>query len=42
MKKVKKAREESLRERMLLLFELGKEMGEDRTKGGNKYDKTLI
>ncbi len=26
---------------MLLLFELGKEMEEDRMKGGNKYNKTL-
>ena len=41
IKKVKKAREESTKERMLLSFELGKEMGEDRAKGGNKHDKTL-
>ena len=41
IKKVKEAREESSKERMLLLFELGKEMEEDRMKGGNKYNKTL-
>ena len=41
MKKVKEAREESSKERMLLLFELRKEMGDNRTNGGNKYDKTL-
>ncbi len=41
MKKVKEAREESLKERMLLFFELGKEIGEDKTKRGSKYDKTL-
>src|SRR6266498_994011 len=41
MKKVKKAKEESSKKRMLLFFELGKEMGEDKAKGGNKYDKTL-
>ncbi len=41
MKKVKEAREELLKERILLLFELGKEIEEDRTKGGSKYNKTL-
>ena len=41
MKKVKEAREESSKEKMLLLFELGKEMGEDRMKGKSKYNKTL-
>ena len=41
MKKVKEAREESSKEKMLLLFELGKEIGEDRMKRESKYDKTL-
>ena len=41
MKKVKEAREESTKERMLLSFELGKEIGEDRVNRENKYDKTL-
>ena len=41
MKKVKEAKKESLKERMLLLFELEKEMREDRTKEKSKYDKTL-
>ncbi len=41
IKKVKEAKEESSKERMLLLFELGKEIGEDKTKGESKYDKTL-
>ena len=41
MKKVKEVKEESTKEQMLLLFELGKEMGEDRVNGGNKNDKTL-
>ena len=41
MKKVREAREKSTKERMLLLFELEKEMREDRMNGGNKYDKTL-
>ena len=41
IKKVKEAREESTKERMLLFFELGKEMGKDRVNGGNKFDKTL-
>ena len=41
MKKVKEARKESSQVRMLLLFDLGKEMGKDKIKGGNKYDKSL-
>ena len=41
LKKAKKARKKLTKERMLLFFELGKEMGEDRVNGGNKYDKTL-
>ncbi len=39
LRKVKKAREESTKERMLLLLELGKEMDEDNVKKGNRYDK---
>ena len=35
MKKVKEAREESTKERMLLSFELGKEIGEDRVNREN-------
>ena len=41
MKKIKEAREELSKDRMLLLFELEKEIEEDRMKGGSKYDKTL-
>ena len=41
LKKVKEIREESTKERMLLSFELGKEIKEDRVNGRNKYDKTL-
>ena len=41
IKKVKEVKEESSKERMLFLFELGKEIEEDKTKGGSKYDKTL-
>jgi len=41
MKKVKEAREESTKERMLLSFELGKEIGENRINEGNKHNKTL-
>ncbi len=41
MKKVKEAREESTKERILLSFELGKKMEEDRINRGNKYDKSL-
>jgi len=41
MKKVKEVRKESSQVRMLLLFDLGKEMGKDKIKGGNKYDKSL-
>ena len=42
MKNLKEAREESSKERMLLLFELGKEMGEDRVNGRNKFNKVLV
>ena len=41
LKKVKEAREKLTKDKMLLLFELGKEMGEDYTKRRNKFDKTL-
>ena len=41
MKKVKNAREKSMKDRMLLLFELGKKMEKDRMKEENKFDKTL-
>jgi len=41
LKKVKEAKEESIKERMLLSFELEKEMGEERINRGNKYDKFL-
>jgi len=41
LKKVKKAREKSTKERMLLSFELEKEIGEDRVNRRKKYDKTL-
>ena len=38
LRKVKKVREEFTKERMLLLLEFGKEIGEDNIKKGNKYD----
>ncbi len=41
MKKIKEARSESTKEQMLLLFELEKEIGEDRVNRGNKNDKTF-
>ena len=40
-KKVKKTRKEITKEKMLLLFELGKELKKDYNFGGNKYDKQL-
>ncbi len=41
MKKVKEAREELSKERILLLFKLEKKIGKDKMKGRNKYNKTL-
>jgi len=38
---VKKVKEESIKDRILLLFELEKEIGEDRVEGGNKYNKLI-
>ena len=35
-KQIKKKKQESTRDRMLLHFELGKELGEEYIKGGNK------
>src|SRR6266542_6558332 len=40
-KKIKKAKEESTEEKMLLLFELGKELGEEYVRGGNKNYKMI-
>src|SRR6266542_1645273 len=40
-KKIKKIGEKSTEEKMLLLFELGKELGEEYTLGGNKNYKTI-
>ena len=41
IKKVKEARGELTKEKMLLFFKLGREMREDRVNGRNKHDKTL-
>ncbi len=39
-KKIKKVKEESTEEKMLLFFEQGKELGDKYTLGGNKNYKT--
>src|SRR6266540_1852700 len=38
LRKVKEVREKSMKERMLLLLEFGKEIGEDNIKNENRYD----
>src|SRR6266540_505199 len=38
-KKIKMAKEESIEDKMLLFFELGKELEDERTQGGNKNYK---
>jgi len=38
LRKIKEARGESMKERILLLLELGKAMDENNVKKGNKYD----
>jgi len=38
-KKIKKAKEESTEDKILLFFELGKELGDEHTQGGNKNYK---
>ena len=38
-KKIKKAKEELTEKKMLLFFELGKELGDNRTSGSNKNYK---
>ena len=40
LKKVKEVKEESTEERILLLLEFSKEMGEDNMKKENRYDTT--
>jgi len=40
-KKIKKAQGESMAEKMLLLFELGKELGEEYTRKGDKNYKMI-
>src|SRR6266511_2050983 len=40
-KKIKKAKEESTEEKMLLFFELGKELGDEYTLSGIKNYKTI-
>ena len=40
-RKIKKEREETTEERMLLFFELGKELGDEYTQGGIKNYKTI-
>ena len=41
LRKVKRAEREFTKVRMLLLFELGKEMDKDSIREGTKYEKTL-
>ena len=40
-KKIKKAKEESTEEKILLFFELEKELGDEYTQGGNKNHKAI-
>jgi len=40
-KKIKAAKEESTENKMLLFFELGKELGDEYTQSGNKNDKVI-
>ncbi len=40
-KKIKKVKEESTEEKMLLFFELGKELGDDHMGRGDKNDRVL-
>ncbi len=42
MKKIKKAKEESTEEKMLLFFELEKELGDDYTGSRDKNDRLLV
>jgi len=41
LKKIQKMKGESIKKRMLLFFELGKELSEDYMIGRNKNDKVL-
>ena len=41
MKEIQKIREELMKKRILLFFELEKELGEDDYSEGEKNDKTL-
>ena len=38
LKKIREEKGESTKDRMLTFFELGKELGDDRINGENKYD----
>ncbi len=40
LRRIRKEKEESTKDRMLTFFKLGKKLEEDRS-GGNKYDKNL-
>ena len=40
-KKIERAEGESTEKKMLLLFELEKELGEEYTRGGNKHQKLI-
>ncbi len=40
-KRINKTKQELTKDRMLLYFELGKELGKEYVKGGSKYNKTL-
>ena len=41
-KKIERAKEESTEVKILLFFELGKELGDEYTRGGNKNDKVIV
>ncbi len=41
LKKIRKEKGESTKNRMLTFFKLGKKLGDDQINEGNKYDKNL-
>ena len=41
LKRISKEKEESTKDRMLIFFKLGKELGDDRIDEESKYDKNL-
>ena len=42
LKKIREEKGESIKDRMLIFFELNKELGEDQINGEKKYDKNLV